>query len=122
MAVSVYRLFGARPWKPAGSGFRSLERGAIAVHLQSDGIVRVAQLSTGAAVEPRQVAGKNVLHFASPIFANTKIHVRFASASLCRLHVSFSSGYDARKARRLPIGRGGTYMPVLKEMSQLKLT
>src|ERR1700680_2171928 len=82
MAVSVYRLFAACLWKPAGSGFRSLERGAIAVHLQSDGIVRslalrdcevelapnVAQLSIGAAVEPRQVAGKNVLHFASPIF------------------------------------------------------
>jgi len=32
MAVSVYRLVAARLRKPGGSGFRSLERGAIAVH------------------------------------------------------------------------------------------
>jgi len=33
------RLLAARLRKPAGSGFRSLERGAIAVHLHSDGVV-----------------------------------------------------------------------------------
>ena len=40
MAVSVYRLLPTPLGKPAGSAFRGLERGAIAVHLHSDGIVR----------------------------------------------------------------------------------
>jgi hypothetical protein len=75
----------------------------------------VTQLSIGASVEPRQVARQNVLHFAASIFANIDIHVWFASHSLCRLHGSFSSRYDNRKARRLPIGRLAIYLPVFKE-------
>jgi hypothetical protein len=51
----------------------------------------VAQLSIRASVEARQVTRQNVLQFADPIFANTDICVRFASDSLCRLHVFFSS-------------------------------
>jgi hypothetical protein len=81
----------------------------------------VAQLSIGASVEPRQVARQNVLHFAASIFANIDIHVWFASHGLCRLHGSFSSRYDNRKARRLPIGRLVIYLPVFGEMNQLKL-
>jgi hypothetical protein len=49
----------------------------------------IAQLPIGASVEPRQVARQNVLHFADPIFANSEIHLRFTSDSLCRLHVPF---------------------------------
>jgi hypothetical protein len=50
-------------------------------------ISRVAQLSIGAPVEPRQVARENILHFAGSILANTHIHVSFASDCFRRLHV-----------------------------------